>query len=142
VQEGGAYVAYFEWHRSAKHAMALILIVEDEDQVRVLAEGILQNGGHTTLSASTADQALALLDGDDRVDLIFTDLGLQSDIQAGLMLAQEVIKRKADLPVLYTTGQGLTDGMQAMFVDRYDFLAKPYTPEQLLSSVEKLIAKA
>ena len=122
--------------------MALILIVEDEDQVRVLAEGILQDGGHMTLSASTADQALALLDGDDRIDLLFTDLGLQSDIQAGLMLAQEASKRKADLGVLYTTGQGLTDGMQAMFVDGYEFLPKPYTPEQLLTSVEKLLPKA
>ncbi|HTM72617.1 MAG TPA: response regulator [Pseudolabrys sp.] len=121
--------------------MALILIVEDDDQVRVLAEGILQDGGHTTLSASTADQALALLDGDDRIDLLFTDLGLQSDIQAGLMLAQEASKRKTDLAVLYTTGQGLTDGMQAMFVDGYEFLAKPYTPEQLLTSIEKLLPK-
>ena len=122
--------------------MALILIVEDDDQVRVLAEGILQDGGHTTLSASTTDQALALLDGDNRIDLLFTDLGLQSDIQAGLMLAQEASKRKADLAVLYTTGQGLTDGMQAMFVDGYEFLPKPYTPEQLLTSVEKLLPKA
>jgi DNA-binding NtrC family response regulator len=122
--------------------MALILIVEDEDQVRVLAEGILQDGGHATRSASTADQALALVDGDDGIDLLFTDLGLQSDIQAGLMLAQEAIKRKANLAVLYTTGQGLTDGMQAMFVDRHEFLAKPYTSEQLLTCVEKLLPRA
>ena len=121
--------------------MALVLIVEDEDQVRVLAEGILQDSGHTTLSASTFDQALALLEGAERVDLIFTDIGLQSDIQAGLMLAQEAIKRKIDAPVLYTTGQGLTDGMQAMFVERYGFLAKPYTHDQLVIAVENLLPK-
>ena len=121
--------------------MAVILIVEDEDQVRVLAEGILQDNGHTTLSASNFDQALALVDGTARIDLIFTDIGLQSDIQAGLMLAQEAAKRKIDTPVLYTTGQGLTDGMQAMFVERFGFLAKPYTPEQLVIAVEKLLSK-
>jgi DNA-binding NtrC family response regulator len=121
--------------------MALILIVEDEDQVRVLAEGILQDSGHTTLSASNFDQALALVEGTDRIDLIFTDIGLQSDIQAGLMLAQEAIKRKINVPVLYTTGQGLTDGMQAMFVERFGFLAKPYTPEQLVVAVENLLSK-
>jgi DNA-binding NtrC family response regulator len=132
-----------DWHKagSAEFAMALILIVEDEDQVRVLAEGILQDGGHTTLSASTSDQAIAIVDGDDRIDLLFTDLGLQSDSQAGLMVAQEAIKRKPDLAVLYTTGQGLTEGMQASFVDRYEFLAKPYTSEQLLTSLGKLLAK-
>jgi DNA-binding NtrC family response regulator len=122
--------------------MAQILVVEDEDQVRMLAEGLLQDGGHTTLSASNTDQALALLDGGDRIDLLFTDVGLQSDIQAGLTLAQEAIKRKTDLPVLYTTGQGLTDGMQAMFVERYEFLAKPYTSEQPLTSVENLLREA
>jgi DNA-binding NtrC family response regulator len=121
--------------------MAVILIVEDEDQVRVLAEGILQDNGHTTLSASNFDQALALVDGTERIDLIFTDIGLQSDLQAGLMLAQEAIKRKIGTPVLYTTGQGLTDGMQAMFVERFGFLAKPYTPEQLFVAVENLLAK-
>jgi len=121
--------------------MAVILIVEDDDQVRVLAEGILQDNGHTTLSASNFDQAVALVEGTDRIDLIFTDIGLQSDLQAGLMLAQEAIKRKIGTPVLYTTGQGLTDGMQAMFVERFGFLAKPYTPEQLLVAVENLLAK-
>jgi DNA-binding NtrC family response regulator len=121
--------------------MAFILIVEDEDQVRVLAEGILQDSGHTTLSASTPEQALAFLESAERVDLTFTDIGLQSDIQAGLMLAQEAIKRKINAPVLYTTGQGLTDGMNAMFVERFGFLAKPYTPEQLVTAVENLLSK-
>jgi len=119
--------------------MVRVLIVEDDDQVRVLAEGILEEGGHDTLSASTADQALALLENGERVDRIFTDIGLQSDIQAGLLLAQEAIKRKADVPVLYTTGQGLTDGMQAMFVERYGFLAKPYTTEQLIVAIQNLL---
>lgn len=45
--------------KPASGFMAVVLIVEDEDQVRVLAEGILQDGGHETLSASTAEQALA-----------------------------------------------------------------------------------
>ena len=121
--------------------MAFILIVEDEEQVRVLAEAILQDSGHTTLSASTPEQALALLEGAERIDLIFTDIGLQSDIQAGLMLAQEAIKRKINVPVLYTTGQGLTDGMNAMFVERFGFLANPYTPEQLVIAVENLLSK-
>lgn len=121
--------------------MAFVLIVEDEDQVRVLAEGILQDSGHTTLSASNLDQALALIEGAERVDLIFTDIGLQVDIQAGLTLAQEAIKRKVDVPVLYTTGQGLTDGMQAMFVERFGFLAKPYTSEQLVIAVQNLLPK-
>jgi len=46
------------------YAVAIVLIVEDEDQVRVLAESFLQGEGHTTLSAATVDQAVALLESD------------------------------------------------------------------------------
>ena len=121
--------------------VALILIVEDDEQVRVLAEGVLLDHGYKTLSAATTDQALALVEGGEKIDLLFTDIGLQSDIQAGLVLAQEVTRKWPQLPVLYTTGQGLTDGMQAMFVERFGYLAKPYTPEQLTTAVENLLSQ-
>lgn len=41
--------------------MAVVLIVEDEEQVRVLAEAIVQELGHETLTAGTAEQALAVI---------------------------------------------------------------------------------
>jgi len=59
----------------------------------------------------------------------------------GSDVGPRTIKRKINTPVLYTTGQGLTDGMQAMFVERFGFLAKPYTPEQLVIAVENLLSK-
>jgi hypothetical protein len=52
--------------------MAVVLIVEDEAPLRVLAESIIRDRGHTTLSASTLEQAIALLDGDQTVELLFT----------------------------------------------------------------------
>jgi DNA-binding NtrC family response regulator len=119
--------------------MALVLIVEDEEQVRVLAESILQEHGHKTLSAGTTEQAIALLEGGDKVELLFTDLGLHEDLQAGLALAQEAVKRLPRLPVLYTTGQGITDGMRALFMERHSFIPKPYTAEQLCTAVANLV---
>jgi DNA-binding NtrC family response regulator len=119
--------------------MAVVLIVEDEEPLRVLAESIIQERGHTTLSASTVDQALALLEGGQTVELLFTDLGLHNDLQAGLTAAQEAVKRIPGLPVLYSTGQGITDGMRAMFVERNAFVAKPYTADQLYTAIENLL---
>ena len=107
--------------------MVQILIVEDDEHVRVLAEGILQEAGHKTLSAGSADQALALLEEGEKVDVIFTDITLQSDPHAGLVLAQEAIKRKTEVPVLF-------------FRD-YGYLARPYTPEQLLTAVDNLLSE-
>jgi hypothetical protein len=63
---------------------------------------------------------------------------LHTDLRAGLSLAQEAVKRLPSLAVLCTTGQGITDGMRALFVERYGFLAKPYTAEQLVTAVANL----
>jgi DNA-binding NtrC family response regulator len=120
--------------------MAAVLIVEDEEQVRVLAESILQEKGHSTLSANTIEEAIALLEGEGKVELLFTDLGLHADLQAGLKVAQEAVKRIPGLPVLYTSGQGITDGMKALFVERNGFIAKPYTAEQLYIAISNLLA--
>ena len=114
--------------------MAIVLIVEDETQVLVLAESYLQEHGHRTLSASTAAEALAIIEGTEDVDVLFTDIGLKGDLEAGLELASKAMERRPDLKVLYTTGQTVTDGMKALLVKGAAMLVKPYTVEQLLTS--------
>ena len=111
--------------------MAVILLVEDEEQVRVLAESFLQTAGHTTLSAASPEQALALLAGPEPVDLLFIDLNLQGNAEAGISLAVKAVEIRPNLKVLYTSGQGVTDGMIALFVENSCYLPKPYTVEQL-----------
>ncbi len=111
--------------------MARVLIVEDEEQVRVLAESYLREQGHYTLSAATPVEALAALGVAEGIDLLFTDIGLHDDIHGGLNLAKEARQRRPDLKVLYVTGQAVTDGMKAMMVEGSAVLEKPYTVEQL-----------
>ena len=111
--------------------MATILLVEDDEQVRVLAESFLQSTGHTTLSAGSTEQALALLTTDERVDLLFVDIRLGAESEAGLALATKAVEMRPDLKVLYTSAQGVTDGMLALFVPNSAYLPKPYTVEQL-----------
>ena len=113
--------------------MAVVLVVEDEEQVRVLAESYLEEHGHQTISAATIDEALAVLDVGDPIDLLFTDLGLKDDLQAGLKLAKTATERRPGLKVLYTTGQAITDGMKVMMVEGSALLPKPYTVDLLLS---------
>jgi CheY-like chemotaxis protein len=115
--------------------MAVVLVVEDEDQVRVLAESYLEEQGHQVLSAGTPTGALALLRQSPAVDLLFTDLDLKRDIHAGIKLANEAVKLCPQLRVLYTTGRAITDGMKARFVPGSATLAKPYTVEELRTTL-------
>ena len=114
--------------------MAIVLLVEDEEQVRVLAQSYLDEQGHEVLSAGTPQGAIALLEKAPRVDVLFTDLDLKGDIHAGIELAQAV-HRWPHLKVLYTTGRDLTDGMKARFVEKSAFLPKPYTVDELLTTL-------
>jgi hypothetical protein len=125
--------------------MAIVLVVEDEEQVRVLAESILQSIGHRTLSAATIDQALALIRAEQSIDLLFTDINLADAMEGGLVhpgleLAQQALELRPDLHVLYTTAATVTDGMKALFVDRSDVLAKPYDMHQLSAKVADMMA--
>jgi CheY-like chemotaxis protein len=115
--------------------MAIVLLVEGDDQVRVLAESYLEEQGHEVLSAGTAPGALAIVDKISQLDLLFTDVDLKDEIAAGIELAQQAVKRKANLKVLYTTDRSLTDGMKARFAKNSAFLPKPYTVEQLITTL-------
>jgi DNA-binding NtrC family response regulator len=126
--------------------MAVILVVEDEEQVRVMVESILIDIGHQTLSAATIAQALAVIQTDQPIDLLFTDIGLAPDVAAGLAhpgleLAQQAVELRPDLRVLYTSGKGVTDGMKAMFVSDSDFLQKPYDMNLLATKIASITSK-
>ena len=118
--------------------MGVVLVVEDDEQVRVLAESAIQEEGHQTLTAANVDEALALLrDDKEQIDLLFTDMKLWADPQGGIVLAREAVEARPGLRVLYTTGQGVTDGMRALFVDGFSFLGKPYN----LDSLRRIVAE-
>jgi CheY-like chemotaxis protein len=97
---------------SARLPESRILVVEDEERVRVMVESILIDIGHQTLSAATIAQAFAVIQTDQPIDLLFTDIGLAPDVAAGLVhpgleLAQQAVELRPDLRVLYTSGKGV-----------------------------------
>ena len=75
--------------------------------------------------------ALAVLESTEPIELLFVDLTLQGNPEAGLSLASKAVELRPDLKVLYTSAQGATDGMIALFVKNSAFLPKPYTVDQL-----------
>jgi CheY-like chemotaxis protein len=91
--------------------MATVLIVEDQEQILMLVKSFLEEQGHKTLSAATADEALAILTGSEAVDALFVDIILNGDMQAGIELAKRAVEMKPSLKVVYSTGLSVTDGL-------------------------------
>jgi CheY-like chemotaxis protein len=120
--------------------MAVILIVEDDGFLRDDAEMMIQDFGHEILSASDVDEALSLLRSPCRIDALFTDIYLKRAVLGGYEVADQAIKLRLNLPVLYTTGNVIDDKMKTLFVDGAHFLQKPYTRFQLQNSVQVLLA--
>jgi CheY-like chemotaxis protein len=76
-----------------KHAKpTTVLVVEDEPTVRALAESIIEALGYLILSAANAREAIALLEQDEPIDILFTDINLPDGPDAidGLELARKV----------------------------------------------------
>ena len=68
--------------------MARILVVEDEEALRVLAQSILEDMGHETVNAATAEEALAFI-ANEGFALLFTDIWLGDGLHAGIKLAED-----------------------------------------------------
>jgi CheY-like chemotaxis protein len=119
-------------------SMARLIVVEDEPQVLVLAESILAEAGHEAKTAADVAQALALLRAEESFDVLFVDVNL-GDGTDGMSLASEAVQMRKTLKVIYTSASILTDGMKELLVPGSIFLPKPYVPNVLLQSVDKLM---
>lgn len=119
--------------------MATVLIVEDETVVLVLSESIIQSAGYETVSAATLAEALALIDSETSFDLVLTDVCLGPELEGGVEVGKAVQEKRPGTPVLYTTARILTDGLKALAVEPNGYLAKPYTDEELVQAVARLL---
>jgi len=118
-----------------------VLVVEDNDDVRELAESVLGMAGHAVLAAASGEQALALLREGARVDLLFTDVIMPGGMN-GLQLVDEARRLRPRLPVLVTTGyMDELPGQGREHGQRLNILAKPYKHGDLLERVEAALGK-
>ena len=100
-----------------------------------LAESVLIDAGHDTVTASSLPQAEAIMQSDQPLDLIFTDINLHDELEGGLKVGQ----LSQGIPVLYTSGKPITDNMRALFAARSAFLPKPYRDHQVVDAVGALL---
>jgi DNA-binding NtrC family response regulator len=119
--------------------MAVILIVEDEVFLRENAECIIEELGHDILLASDLQGAMVHLSAPQRIDALFVDIRLNSLPFGGYDIANQAITLQPGLRVLYTSGTPISADMTEQFVRQGLFIQKPYTAEQLETSVGQLL---
>jgi signal transduction histidine kinase/CheY-like chemotaxis protein len=110
------------------HEQRRILVVEDNLDVGRFANQILQDLGYETAWATNAEEALQLAGADAMAfDAVFSDVVMPGI--TGVALARELRRRRPDLPVILTSGY--SEELARSGYDGFEFLAKPYSAEQV-----------
>jgi len=108
-----------------------VLLVEDDDLIRLTTREMLCDVGCKVEEASTAQEAVKILD-EQPVDILLTDVGLPG--VSGLQLAKDVHARRPDLGLVLATGDSEVRSEAAQLGAL--FVMKPYTPESLFQGLE------
>ncbi len=122
-----------------KRGNETVLVVEDQIDVGDYAETVLTEFGYTVLRAENASEALELLDGADKIDLLFSDLIMPGGMN-GVMLAREVKRRRPNMNVLLTTGyaESSIERVDARGAE-FELIQKPYKRTELATKVRQVI---
>ncbi len=110
----------------------VILLVEDEVLVRMVAADVLEDAGFTVLESTNAEEALRLLETRSDVQVLFTDVNMPGALD-GLGLAQTVHNRAPEVGIL--VGSGRIRPSPAELPPGTRFIAKPYAPSALTDAV-------
>ena len=128
-------------HGRASGSGEKILLVEDEAAVRDYSRQMLVEAGYSVLAAEDGPAALALLDRHPEVVLLFTDVGLPG--MNGRQLADEARRRRPGLKVLFASGYARNAIVHDGRLDPgVELLTKPFTADELLRRLSKLLAEA
>jgi len=118
-----------------------ILLVEDEEKVRVLAAGILKAAGYHVFQARTGDEALLILrQRPDEIHLLLTDAVLPR--VSGEQLAKRAVEIRPGIRLLFMSGYTDTAVVaNGVITEGNVFLQKPFTPEILLKKTREALGR-
>ena len=124
--------------RRATGAGETVLVVEDDPQVRMLVGTVLRDLGYAALEAADGATALRLLEGDENVRLMITDVGLPG--LNGRQLAEIARQKRPDLPVLFVTGYAPNAAVRADFLDEgMRMISKPFALDTMAETLREML---
>lgn len=121
-----------------QHSDSVVLVLEDETDVRQTLCEQLHELGYLTLEAESGQQALAMLDASPDIGIFISDLMLPGTI-SGAEVIQQVRARFPAMPILLISGQDLRPAQHSQLPD-VEQLRKPFTRVQLAQALQKVMA--
>ena len=119
-----------------------ILVVEDDEEVRVTVTDMLRELGYKVLTAKDAGSAVPVLESGVKIDLLFTDVVMPGPVRSP-ELARKAKERIPDIGILFTSGYTENAIVHGGRLDAgVNLLTKPYTRQMLASRVRDVLDKA
>ena len=117
--------------------MSKILIIDDNETIRIGLQHVATKMGHDALTASSGDEGLKLLRKNE-VDFVITDLKMEG--MDGVEVLRKVTELEPDCPTMIITAFGTVEtAVQAMKIGAFDFIQKPFAPEVVRLKVERAL---
>lgn len=121
------------------HADQTVLVVDDEPTVRMLVVDALSEQGYACLEASDGAAGLRILQGDRRIDLLITDVGLPGGLN-GRQVADGARALRPDLKVLFITGYAENAVLNHGHIEHgMEVLTKPFAISDLTGRIDRML---
>src|SRR5271170_207324 len=118
---------------------SMILLVDDDPDIRSLTRTFLQHEGYSVFSSGDAERAVQIFRSVPQIDLLVTDLYMPG--RSGMELGLELKLMRSELPVLMISGGMLEVDQEAKLREEgWSFLAKPFRLTELLATVHRILA--
>jgi PAS domain S-box-containing protein len=115
-----------------------VLLVEDDESVRLLVRKVLEELAYDGFEAANADDALPIIRSGRRIDLLISDVGLPG--MSGRQLAEIVRAHRPELPILFVTGYAENAAIRAGFLGTgMSMITKPFAIETLSAKIAEMM---
>jgi signal transduction histidine kinase len=115
-----------------------VLLVEDDESVRLLVRDVLEELGYEATEAADGQQAVRILESGRRFDLMISDVGLPG--MNGRQLAEIAREHLTDLPILFVTGYAEGAAVRGGFLsDNMQMITKPFQIEMLSARIREML---
>lgn len=119
---------------------ARVLVVEDNDMNMQLVEYLLEEGGYEIIKAASGEDALSILQGPERVDLILMDIHLPGIDGLSVVREMKTNERTKDVPILALTAHAMRGDRDRFLQAGCDgYISKPIDVKTFLTSVRQYL---